>query len=186
MNARELLEALSVAERLKDTTRHCYTSKGRHESVAEHSWMMTLMAFFMKNEFPEADFNKIIQMCIIHDLGECFTGDIPTFLKTKEHENSEEGLLNNWIKSLPEAARSEMINLYKEMNERQTLEAKIYKAIDSLEALIQHNFSDISTWSENEFDLNLTYADDRVDFSKYLSDLREEIRKDTVKKISNK
>lgn len=186
MNARELLEALSVAERLKDTTRHCYTSKGRHESVAEHSWMMTLMAFFMKNEFPEADFNKIIQMCIIHDLGECFTGDIPTFLKTKEHENSEEELLNNWIKSLPEAARSEMINLYKEMNERQTLEAKIYKAIDSLEALIQHNFSDISTWSENEFDLNLTYADDRVDFSKYLSDLREEIRKDTVKKISNK
>ena len=186
MNARELLEALSVAERLKDTTRHCYTSKGRHESVAEHSWMMTLMAFFMKNEFPEADFNKIIQMCIIHDLGECFTGDIPTFLKTKEHENSEEKLLNNWIKSLPEAARSEMISLYKEMNERQTLEAKIYKAIDSLEALIQHNFSDISTWSENEFDLNLTYADDRVDFSKYLSDLREEIRKDTVKKISNK
>lgn len=186
MNARELLEALSVAERLKDTTRHCYTSKGRHESVAEHSWMMTLIAFFMKNEFPEADFNKIIQMCIIHDLGECFTGDIPTFLKTKEHENSEEEFLNNWIKSLPEAARSEMISLYKEMNERQTLEAKIYKAIDSLEALIQHNFSDISTWSENEFDLNLTYADDRVDFSKYLSDLREEIRKDTVKKISNK
>ena len=186
MNARELLEALSVAERLKDTTRHCYTSKGRHESVAEHSWMMTLMAFFMKNEFPEADFNKIIQMCIIHDLGECFTGDVPTFLKTKEHENSEEELLNNWIKSLPEATRSEMISLYKEMNKRQTLEAKIYKAIDSLEALIQHNFSDISTWSENEFDLNLTYADDRVDFSKYLSDLREEIRKDTVKKISNK
>ena len=184
MKARELLEALAVAERLKDTTRHCYTSKGRHESVAEHSWMMTLMAFFMKNEFPEADFNKIIQMCIIHDLGECFTGDIPTFLKTKEHENSEEELLNNWIKSLPEAARSEMINLYKEMNERQTLEAKIYKAIDSLEALIQHNFSDISTWSENEFDLNLTYANDRVTFSEYMSALREEIRKDTIEKIS--
>lgn len=50
MEARELLEALTVAERLKDTTRHCYTSKGRHESVAEHSWMMTLMAFFMKDE----------------------------------------------------------------------------------------------------------------------------------------
>ena len=51
MEVRELLNALTVAERLKDTTRHCYTSKGRHESVAEHSWMMTLMAFFMKNEF---------------------------------------------------------------------------------------------------------------------------------------
>ena len=48
MEARELLTALSVAERLKDATRHCYTKKGRHESVAEHSWMMTLMAFFMR------------------------------------------------------------------------------------------------------------------------------------------
>lgn len=183
MEARELLEALAVAERLKDTTRHCYTSKGRHESVAEHSWMMTLMAFFMKNEFPEADINKIIQMCIIHDLGECFTGDIPTFEKTKEHEQKEESLLDNWVKTLPEPMRSEMIDLYKEMEARQTLEAKIYKAIDSLEALIQHNFSDVLTWSDNEFELNLTYADDRVSFSEYLSTLREEIRKDTIEKI---
>lgn len=48
MESRKLLETLNVAERLKDTTRHCYTRNGRHESVAEHSWMMTLMAFFMK------------------------------------------------------------------------------------------------------------------------------------------
>ena len=183
MNPRELLQALTIAERLKDTTRHCYTSNGRHESVAEHSWQMTLMAFFMKNEFPEADINKVIQMCIIHDLGECFTGDIPTFLKTKEHEVSEENLLNDWVESLPKTTRDEMLSLYKEMKERKTLEAKIYKAIDSLEAVIQHNFSDISTWSENEFDLNLTYANDRVTFSEYMSALREEIRKDTIEKI---
>ena len=138
----------------------------------------------MKNEFPEADINKVIQMCIIHDLGECFTGDIPTFLKTKDHEVSEENLLNNWVESLPKNTRDEMLSLYKEMKERKTLEAKIYKAIDSLEAVIQHNFSDISTWSENEFDLNLTYANDRVTFSEYMSALREEIRKDTIEKIS--
>ena len=82
MEARKLLDALLVAEKLKDETRHCYTSKGRHESVAEHSWMMTLMAYFMKDEFPEANMDKVIQMCIIHDLGEAFTGDIPTFEKT--------------------------------------------------------------------------------------------------------
>lgn len=186
MEPRELLTALSVAEKLKDTTRHCYTSKGRHESVAEHSWMMTLIAFFIKDEFPEANFNKIIQMCIIHDLGECFTGDIPTFLKTEAQEETEEKFLNNWIDSLPENTKAEMSSLYKEMEERQTLEAKIYKAIDSLEALIQHNFSDISTWSDNEFDLNLRYADDRVQFSEYLVALREEIRKDTIEKIENK
>lgn len=186
MDARELLAALTVAEKLKDTTRHCYTSQGRHESVAEHSWMMTLMAFFMKDEFPEADINKIIQMCIIHDLGECFTGDIPTFAKTKENESVEESLLANWVNSLPETTKDEMKSLYKEMEERQTLEAKIYKAIDSLEALIQHNFSDISTWSENEYELNLVYADDRVGFSDYLTKLREEIRKDTIQKISER
>lgn len=152
--------------------------------MAEHSWMMTVMAFFMKNEFPNADMNKVIQMCIIHDLGECFTGDIPAFMKTKEHECTEENLLNEWVESLPEATQVEMKRLYKEMEERQSIESKIYKAIDSLEALIQHNLSDISTWSENEFTLNLTYADDKVDFSKYLSDLRNAIRVDTINKIN--
>ncbi len=40
MEPREFLDALHVAERLKDTTRHSYTSGGRHESVAEHGWSM--------------------------------------------------------------------------------------------------------------------------------------------------
>lgn len=185
MEPRALLDALTVAERLKDTTRHCYTSQGRHESVAEHSWMMTLMVFFMQDEFPEADMNKVMRMCVLHDLGECFTGDIPTFLKTNEQEKTEAVLLENWVDALPETARTEMQDLYREMEARQTLEAKIYKAIDGLEALIQHNFSDLSTWSENEFALNLTYAQDRVAFSKYLTQLREEIRQDTVKKIQS-
>ena len=136
MNSRELLNALSVAERLKDTTRHCYTSKGRHESVAEHSWMMTLMAFFMRDEFPDVDMDKVIRMCIIHDLGECFTGDIPTFDKKQVHEDIEENLLFNWIDTLPSYYAEEMKALYNEMTERKTVEAKIYKAIDSLEALI--------------------------------------------------
>lgn len=93
MRAENLLAAMHVAEKLKDATRHCYTSGGRHESVGEHSWRMTLMAYFMKDEFPEADMDKVIRMCIIHDLGEAFTGDIPTFLKTQADEEKEENLL---------------------------------------------------------------------------------------------
>lgn len=183
MKARELLEALQIAERLKDVTRHCYTKNGRHESVAEHSWMMTLMAYFMKDEFPEADMDRVVQMCIIHDLGECFTGDIPTFDKTKAHEETEENLLYSWVRTLPENYANEMIALYEEMAERKTIESKIYKAIDGLEALIQHNISDLSTWIPKEYELNKTYADDKVAFSEYLKELREEIRKDTLKKI---
>lgn len=161
MKARELLEALQIAERLKDATRHCYTKNGRHESVAEHSWMMTLMAYFMKDEFPEVDMDKVIRMCIIHDLGECFTGDIPTFDKTKVHEENEEKLLYSWVRTLPENYANEMIALYEEMAERKTIESKIYKAIDGLEALIQHNISDLSTWIPKEYELNKTYADDK-------------------------
>ena len=67
-----LLEALAVAEKLKDATRHCYTSGGRRESVAEHSWRITLMAYFVSDEFPEADIEKLMKMCLIHDLGEAF------------------------------------------------------------------------------------------------------------------
>ena len=183
MEARKLLDALSVAERLKDATRHCYTKNGRHESVAEHSWMMTLMAFFMKDEFPEVDMDKVIKMCIIHDLGEAFTGDIPTFEKTEENEQIEEKLLYAWVDSLPESQKAEMMALYDEMAKRDTIEAKVYKAIDGLEALIQHNISDLSTWIPKEYEINKTYADDKVAFSEYLKELREEIRKDTLKKI---
>lgn len=183
MEARKLLEALSVAERLKDATRHCYTGNGRHESVAEHSWMMTLMAFFMKDEFQEIDMDKVIRMCIIHDLGEAFTGDIPAFEKTEADEENEEKLLSEWVNSLPENYKNEMTELFEEMAKRETPEAKLYKAIDSLEALIQHNISDLSTWIPMEYELNKTYADDKVAFSEYLKVLREEIRKDTLHKL---
>jgi len=185
MDPRTFLEILHTAERLKDATRHCYTSGGRHESVAEHSWRISLMAYWISDEFPEADMNKVLRMCLIHDLGEAFTGDIPTFLKTSSDEKREDELLAEWVSTLPEPFRGEMASLYKEMSERKTLEARIFKAMDSLEALIQHNESDLSTWSENEYDLNMHYADDKVSFSPYLTNLRELIRKDTIAKIES-
>ena len=183
MEARELLKAMAVAVRLKDTTRHCYTEKGRHESVAEHCWMAALMAFFLQDEFPEADMDKVIRMCLIHDLEEAFTGDIPTFEKTEENERTEEQLLREWVAALPKVCRDEMTALYDEMERRESLESRIYKAIDNLEAVIQHNFSDLSTWIPREYELNKTYGDDKVAFSPYLTALREEVRQDTLRKI---
>ena len=69
MKPTELLPILAVAEKLKCNTRHCYTSSGRHESVAEHSSRIALMAMLIAPEFPEADMDKVIRMCLIHDLG---------------------------------------------------------------------------------------------------------------------
>lgn len=183
MEPRSFLEIMHLAEKLKDATRHSYTTNGRHESVAEHSWRIALMAYFLKDEFKEADMNKVIQMCLIHDLGEAFTGDIPTFNKNESHEKIEEELLFNWVKELPTPYNKEMLDLYQEMAERKSLEAKIYKALDSLEAVIQHNESPLSTWVELEYDLNLHYGNDKVAFSEFLTSLREEIRQDTLVKI---
>lgn len=186
MNITDLLNVLHTAEKLKDTTRHSYTSSGRHESVAEHTFRLALMAYFVKDEFPEADIDKVIKMCLIHDIGEAFTGDIPAFEKTDSDEDTEKRLLLDWVEHLPAPFNTEMIALYREMEARQTLEAKLFKALDGLEAVIQHNEADLSTWSENEYEVNLTYAEDKCDFSSYLKELRKSIKYESIQKINGK
>ena len=134
MKPMELLAVLHTAERLKDTTRHCWTPGNRHESVADHSWRLALTAFFLRDEFPETDMDKVIKMCLIHDLGECFTGDIPSFLKTDADTAKEDALLIQWVGTLPQPYRTEMAALYAEMDALETPEARLYKALDKLEA----------------------------------------------------
>lgn len=180
----ELLEILHTAERLKDVTRHSYTSGGRHESVAEHSWRITLMAFLLRDEFPELDMDKVLHMCLIHDLGECFTGDIPSFLKSGGDEERERSALETWVASLPAPYSVELKTLYAEMDALETDETRLYKALDKLEAVIQHNESPISTWEPLEYDLNRTYANENVAFSPYLTRLRREILRETEEKIA--
>ena len=84
MSPETFLAILTRAGRLKTATRHCWTASGCQESVADHSWRMALMALLLSKEpeFRELDLDRVIRMCLIHDLGECFTGDIPSFLKT--------------------------------------------------------------------------------------------------------
>ena len=184
MRPEELLSVLHTAERLKDTTRHCYTSRGRHESVAEHSWRVTLMAYLTRDEFPELDMDKVMRMCLIHDLGECFTGDIPSFEKTAEDTIREDSLLARWVADLPQPYRRDMAALYAEMDALETPEAKLYKALDKLEAVISHNESPLDTWLPLEYDLNLTYANDNVAFSPYLTALRQAVRQETEEKVA--
>lgn len=183
MEVQRLLATLHVAERLKDETRHCYTSGGRHESVAEHSWRAALMAWLLKDEFPDVDIHKVIVMCLIHDLGEAFTGDIPAFLKTDVDEQQEDDQLRRWVATLPQPYCSELQALYAEMAALETTEARLYKAIDGMEAVLQHNESDLATWIPGEYSLNRTYAEARAAFSPYLQQLRRALRDDTDAKL---
>lgn len=184
MDVNKYLETIHLLGKQKDVTRHCYTPGGRHESVSEHTWRMTMMAYFIQDEFPEVDVNKLIKMCLIHDIGEIFTGDIPSFDKTKADEAVEDNLLDEWVKSLPKPYSDEMASLYSEMHALETTEARIYKALDNLEAVISHNESDLSTWIEKEYKLNLTYGEDKCAFSTYLTAFRAIVRAETEKKTA--
>ena len=185
MNPTDLLAALHTAERLKDTTRHCCTSHRRPESVAEHSWRIALMAFWLRDEFPQADMDRVIRMCLIHDLGECFTGDIPTFRKTAEDEEREERLLHEWVDTLPAPYGTEMHALYREMAAQETPESRIYKALDKFEAVIQHNESPHRHLGASGIrpEPHLRHGKRRL--VPYLTRLRQVILRETEEKIAN-
>ena len=183
MKTAELLEFLAMAEKLKCNTRHSYTSSGRHESVAEHSFRLALMAYMVSDEVPEIDTDKVIRMCLIHDLGEAITGDIPSFEKTDSDEAAEDSAVSGFVNQLPEYWKKQLGEMYSEMNELKTPEAKLYKALDKLEAVIQHNEADISTWLPLEYELQLTYGTEECSFNEYINSLRDEVRSVSEKKI---
>ena len=183
MDVKELIHFVGLLEKLKCNTRHSWTSSGRKESVAEHSFMLAVMAYLVKDEFPEADMDKVIRMCLLHDFGEAVTGDIPAFEKTKEDERTEEDAVDALLRELPEKQYLELRVLFSEMQKMETLEAKICKGLDKMEAVLQHNEAPIETWLPLEYELQLIYGEKEVAFSSYLTQLRRQLNEDTRQKI---
>lgn len=184
MNPAQLIDFLGVLEKLKCVPRHCVTSSGRTESVAEHSWRLVVMALLVRDEFPGVDNNKLIKMCLLHDWGEAVTGDIPVFKKTDKDEAVEAAALRGLLAELPEPQRTEYMALFVEMAALVTPEARLCKALDKLEALIQHNEADISSWLPLEYDLQLTYGDTETNWFRYTRELRELVRRMSQDKIN--
>jgi putative hydrolase of HD superfamily len=72
-----ILKILEIAERLKFELRHSYTSSGRQESVAEHTWRMSLMAVLIEPLLTqEIDTARLLKMIILHDLVEAEASDV--------------------------------------------------------------------------------------------------------------
>ena len=135
MEQRKFIEFLGLIEKLKCNTRHSWTSSGRHESVAEHSWRLATMAMLCADEYPNLDINKVIKMCLIHDFGEAITGDIPAFYKSETHEKKEEQAIDVLLSNLPHNMSHELKTLFDEMRALESDESKLYKALeDRIEA----------------------------------------------------
>lgn len=181
-----ILNFLHESEGLKTELRHSWLSDGRRESVAEHTWRMALMAITLHKEVGgNIDIGHVLKMIIVHDLGEVYAGDYQVYGKVipeNKHE-LEENALKKLLSTLPSYTEQEILDLWGEFENRETIEAKFAVALDKLEVLIQHNEADLSTYLEGEGEYNLTYADDKVDYNKALREFRELIRDETSKKI---
>jgi putative hydrolase of HD superfamily len=142
-----LVEFLRSAERLKSVHRSGFTSAGLPESVAEHSWRLALMAMLLRHEFPELDAGKVLRMCLIHDLGEAISGDIPAPEQARRREQDpsagkaeqERRDLVTLLAPLPAALQLEITTLWDEYEAAVSPEARLVKALDKLETILQHN-----------------------------------------------
>lgn len=179
-----LLSFLSLAEKLKCNLRHSWTSSGRQESVADHSWRLCLFSWFIRPDFPELDMDKVLLMCLFHDIGEAVTGDIPSFLKTAQHETKETEAIAGILKMLDTTQSDQLSCLFIEMQEQKTKEARLFKALDKLEVVLQHNEAPLETWLPLEYELNQTYGEENVREFPTLESFRKELKNMTIRLIS--
>lgn len=184
MSPKDYLAIVHCVAGLKERTRHAWMKSGRQESVAEHSWRMALMAYFLRDEFPTADLTRVLLMALLHDVGEVFTGDIPTFEKTDADRAREHELRDEWIDALPAPYAAEVRSLFTEMDAMETEEAKIVKALDRMEAVITHNEGDPHTWLPLEYDLQRTYGVKEAAFTPVLKELRAEVNREVDEVIA--
>ena len=174
-----LLAFLTSAERLKTVTRSAYTSTGEKESVAEHTWRLALMAMLLAPQLPNVDFAKLVKICIVHDLGEAIGGDIPAPEQARRKaagasagkSADERRDLVALVEPLPAALREEITALWDEYEAAQSPEAKLAKALDKLETILQH------TQGRNppDFDyrFNLGYGREHTAAPPLIAEMRE-------------
>jgi putative hydrolases of HD superfamily len=184
-----LLQFISQAEKLKTELRHSWTSnKDRQESVADHTWMVSLLALILSPELEKkVDLLKVLKMIIIHDLAEAVIGDIPTWESSIRKDNKkidEEIATQKLFGILPnDELRKEFFELREEMEESKTKEAVFAQAMDKIEAIIQHNNSDISTFNQGDLDIQPYYKDDKFNFDKYIRAFKDVVDIQSMEKI---
>jgi putative hydrolase of HD superfamily len=176
-----ILNVLTLAERLKFELRHSYTSSGRQESVAEHTWRMSLMAVLIEPLLTrKVDTARLLKMIIIHDLVEAEARDISALdvlrnpeIRIKKAED-EKRAIENLRAALTETNGNEIYNLFYEFEQKETYESKVANALDKLEVQLQHNHADFSTWEEIEYEMSFM-MDKHVAFDETLVELKHQI-----------
>lgn len=177
------LHFIREAERLKNVLRTAWGSEGRQESTAEHSWRLALCAMTAAWEYPELDRLKLVEMALLHDMGELYEGDISAALlpDPEEKYRIEEEAVNRVFSLLSEPQKSHFLGVWKEYNEESTPEARLIKALDKAETIIQHNQG--KNPPDFDYEFNLEYGKKYFQEDEKLLRLREKIDEDTENRM---
>ncbi|WP_158243236.1 HD domain-containing protein [Acidimangrovimonas sediminis] len=185
--AEGIVDVLSLAESLKTEMRHSWLSNGRQESVAEHTWMMSVAAVLMAPHLQHSvDLGQTLKLIALHDIAEAITGDIPYFEVSARKDTKladEAEAMETIRKMLPEGSGKLLLELWREYEDCETPEAKFARALDKLEVQHQHNLAELQTWTEQELDLVYTKMDRECAHDTALMTLLAVIRSRAEKKM---
>lgn len=170
-----VLDFLREAGRLKDTLRSAHTAEGRQESTAEHSWRLALWIVALEEHLSDLDARRLLELAVVHDLGEALHGDTPAPLQHAEpdREARERRDLHTLTASLPAPARERLRALWEEYEACETAEARAVRALDKLETILQHQEGLNPPGFDHAF--NLGYARERTDAQPLTRGLRERL-----------
>ena len=139
---KHIANLLFEAKILKEIPRSGFHFLGAgKESIAEHTFSTTFIAYVMAQLNPEIDALKLITMCLLHDLPEARIGDLNTVNKTYVAAD-EASALKDTTRHLPFG--SSLIGLIEEFNENRSAEAQLAHDADQLALILElKNLSDI-------------------------------------------
>ncbi len=176
----KVIDFYEYLDKLKRTKRAGWVKAGikDSESVSDHSFSTSVLSMILAPKL-KVNSEKFIKMALIHDIGESIIGDVLWYSKDKGIDKKK---LLNKEKKEGEAMRgilkilgnNEYLELWKEMEEKKTKEAKMHKEVDRLDLALQAFFN------EKKTGVNL---DGFFDFSEMFIDNNE--IKSIIKKIRN-
>lgn len=103
------------------------------DSVADHSFRVAVIGYLLAKE-EGVDADKVLRMCLFHDIAEARTGDHDWFHKKYVKINEWKVIKSQWQEF---SFGKDVIKLFKEYLVRKTKEAKIAKEADELEQIFQ-------------------------------------------------
>ena len=125
---------LFEAGMLKRTPRSGFQFLGTGaESVAEHIFRTTYIGYALGKLVKGANVDRMIKMCLFHDLPEARTGDL-NYVNKKYVDANENKAIDDLAQTLPFG--SEIRELIREFNEGKTEEACLARDADQLEMIL--------------------------------------------------